>query len=227
MIEKKYFEKLKSLRELKGLSQELLSNKLGISRTSYINVEKGDKELTVEQLETAAKYFGVSLSDFLENKEAKKKKYEQMLFMFLRKIGGDGKIPKTKLAKLLYLADFSWFYKNYESMSGMEYRKITHGPVPDDYFVLLEELDGKGKINIQSKGKALLISETRVGEKIGSDLLSKDEKKNIEKVVSRWKNKSTKEIVDFTHNQIPYSFVDDGDVIPYKLITQEDPDHVI
>ena len=198
-----------------------------MSRGSYINIEKGEKEITINQLEVIAEYFGVGLTGFLEDREAKKKKYEQMLFMFLRKIGGDGKIPKTKLAKLLYLADFSWFYENYESMSGMEYRKIAHGPVPDDYFVLLEELDGKGKINIQAKRGALLISETRVGEKVGSDLLSTEEKKKIEKVVRRWKNKTTKEIVDFTHSQVPYTFVDYGEVIPYKLITQEDPEHVV
>ena len=46
----------------------------------------------------------------------------------------DGKVPKTKLAKLLYLADFAWYYDHLKSMSGMQYRKITFGPVPDTFF---------------------------------------------------------------------------------------------
>jgi len=149
-----------------------------------------------------------------------------MLFVFLRAITGEKKIPKTKLAKLLYLSDFAWFYNKHESMSGLEYRKFEHGPVPDYYFRLLEELESDSKIIIESKEKALLISETRVGEKVGEDLISGEEKKLIKKIVKRWDNKNTKEIVGFAHSQIPYTFVDKGDIIPYELITQEDPEHV-
>ena len=56
------------------------------------------------------------------------------------------------------------------------------------------------------KKKALIKSKTKIEEKDGK--------------------KKTKEIVGFAHSQIPYTFVDKGDIIPYELITQEDPDHV-
>ncbi len=35
-----------------------------------------------------------------------------------------------------------------------------------------------------------------------------------------------KKIVDFTHNQLPWSVTDDKEIIPYVLITQEDPQNV-
>ena len=112
-------------------------------------------------------------------------------------------------------------------MSQLEYRKIEHGPVPDYYFRLLEELEGDKKITINhTRSGAYLISQTRVGERVDDDLLSSEEKKLIKKITNKWKNKNTEEIVAFTHSQIPYTFVDKGEIIPYELITQEDPKHV-
>lgn len=217
---------IKKLRTDNDYSQDYVAKKIGLSRSSYIAVEQGKKELCLGEAEALSKLYRISISDLVTNNKKKYQKYEQMLFAFLRTLNGDKKVPKTKLAKLLYLSDFTWFYFHHESMSGLEYRKIEHGPVPDYYFRLLEELDGDGKIIIENKSRALLISETRVGEKVNDNLLSKDEKNLIKKIAANWKNKSTKEIVDFAHNQIPYTFVDKGEIIPYELITQEEPEHV-
>jgi hypothetical protein len=145
-------------------------------------------------------------------------------------ISNDGKVPKTKLAKLLYLADFSWFYKHLESMSGMQYRKITYGPVPDMFFRAIDELEESGKIVVDRKeddGKEIfLISEceSNRNEKIGT--ISKEEEGLMSDIVKKWKDKKTKEIVNFTHNQLPYFLCRENELIPYELITQEDPDKV-
>ena len=48
----------------------------------------------------------------------------------------------------------------------------------------------------------------------------------IKKIAEKWKNKKTSEIVNFTHIQLPYSICRDNELIPYELITQEDPDSV-
>lgn len=221
-----YATLIKSLRQKKGVSQQEIASKLGVSRASYIAIEKGKRELSLKEAGVLTELFDVTLEDILSGDGKKYKKYEQMLFAFLRNISGDGKITKTKLAKFLYLADFGWFYGTHESMSGLPYRKIEHGPVPDYYFRLLEELDGDGKISIKPKDKALLISETRTGQKVDDDMLNTEEKKLIKKISNKWQDKDTKEIVDFTHNQLPYIFADKGAIIPYELITQEDPKHV-
>lgn len=218
---------IKKLRLDNGYSQEYVAKKIGISRTSYIAVEQGKKELCLSEADELSKLYYISIDDLVTDNKRKHAKYEQMLFAFLRELDGDKKVPKTKLAKLLYFSDFVWFYFHHKSMSGLEYRKINHGPVPDYYFRLIEELDGDGKIKIDpTENGALLISETRVGEKVGVDLLDKEEAKMIKKIASNWKDKSTKEIVDFVHSQIPYTFVEKGEIIPYELITQEEPEHV-
>ncbi len=48
----------------------------------------------------------------------------------------------------------------------------------------------------------------------------------IKDIAKKWKNKNTKEIVDFTHKQLPWMVSYDREVIPYNLITQEDLENV-
>ena len=84
----------------------------------------------------------------------------------------------------------------------------------------------KKKINIEQTDEgAMLISQTRRGEKELIDNLSEKEKRFIAKIAKKWKNKNTRKIVDFAHNQMPYTLCEEGEIIPYELIIQEDPDH--
>jgi transcriptional regulator with XRE-family HTH domain len=224
----KYAEFIKDIRNKRGFSQSEVAAKLGISRPSYISVEKDKRELTLSEAEKLSEVFGVSLKEMESGISSNYEKYKQMILACMRNSGSkDGKITKTKLAKLVYLADFAWFYSHLESMSGMQYRKIQYGPVPDSYFRAIDELfeDGKIKITLTEDG-AMLISQTRNGEKATLSEMSKDEEKLIKEISAKWKGKNTKEIVAFTHNQLPYAVCLNNEIIPYELITQENPEDV-
>ena len=224
----KYAQFIKTLRNERGFSQSELAIKLGMSRPSYIAIEQGKKELTLSEAKKLSEIFGVSLKEMESGISANYEKYKQMILAYIRNAGSkDGCITKTKLAKLVYLADFAWFYNNLESMSGMQYRKIQYGPVPDSYFRAIDELfeDGQIEINPTEDG-AMLISQTRNGAKIALTEISKDEEKLIKSISEKWKDKNTQEIVTFTHNQLPYAVCLDNEIIPYELITQENPGDV-
>ena len=224
-----YFELLKKLRSEKDLSQQQLAERLGISRTSYIALEQGKRELSLGEARKLADFYGISIADLVGGTVPDIKKYKQMLFAFLRADASrDGKIPKTKLAKLLYLADFAWYYEHLTSMSGMQYRKIQYGPVPDTYFRLVDELyeDGKLAVDTETADGAMLISQSASGERESLDMLSTEERELISTIGKKWKKNRTQEIVDFAHNQLPYKVCSDGEIIPYELITQEDPTYV-
>ncbi|MBU4348049.1 helix-turn-helix domain-containing protein [Patescibacteria group bacterium] len=228
---KEYIKKIKSLRLEKGISQLEVAKKIGISRNSYIAIEQGKRELTLSEAQKISDIFGIPLSGMKSGLVPDYEKYKQMILAYLRKSSlRDGKIPKTKLAKLLYLADFSWFYDHLESMSGMQYRKISYGPVPDMFFRAVDELEESGKIVVDRKsvGKKdmLLISESEGNRNEKLKTLSFEENKLIKKITAKWKDKNTNEIVNFTHNQLPFMICDDNEIIPYGLITQEDPDYV-
>lgn len=223
-----YSELLKRLRTENKLSQQHVADRLGIARTSYIALEQGKRDLLVSEAEVLADLYGISIGEIVTGSIPNNEKYKQMLFAFLREgLSKDGKVPKTKLAKLLYLADFAWYYEHLTSMSGMQYRKIQYGPVPDAYFRIVEELYESGKLSIDKTPEgAMLLSESKSGKREPIDMLDTSERALISDIAHKWKDRRTQEIVAFAHNQLPYKICTDGETIPYELITQEDPEYV-
>ena len=53
------------IRRMRGYSQQYMADKLGIARQSYINIEKGIKELKVSEVEILKEVLGVSFEDLL------------------------------------------------------------------------------------------------------------------------------------------------------------------
>ena len=74
------------------------------------------------------------------------------------------------------------------------------------------------------KGKAILFS--LIENAAPASRLSNEELNLIEKIGKAWCGKSTDDIVNFTHEQLPWQICRYGEVIPYGLITQETPEGV-
>ena len=219
-----YGDFIREQREALGTSQQAMADKIGVSRSTYVAIEKGTKELSLTEAESLARLFGITIDELLQNSAPDVLKYKEMISAFLRQ---DGRFTKTKLAKLLYFADFSWYYTHLKSMSGMQYRKIKYGPVSDMYFRVIDEMFDSGEIAIeQTDDGAMIISETRSGAKVSLSRVSKEEQKLIQKIAKKWSEKRTGEVVDFTHKQMPYLYASEGEIVSYDLFTQEDPDEI-
>lgn len=59
--------RIKTLRESKGMKQNALANKAGVSPTYIYQLERGEKSPTVEYLEFICDALGVTLEDFFSN----------------------------------------------------------------------------------------------------------------------------------------------------------------
>ncbi len=59
---------LRELRKSTGVSQAFVALKIGLSRASYIEIEKGAKELTLSQANKIAEIFNVSLDELISGK---------------------------------------------------------------------------------------------------------------------------------------------------------------
>lgn len=221
---------LRYLREQKGFSQEAIAEKIGMSRATYIRIESGDKSPTLDELKSIAKILEVSVESLISDTQAEsiqpidEEKYAQILENCIE-FGADkdGKITKTKLAKLAYLVDFAWYYAHLTPLTGLQYRRLEQWPVPNEYFRTIDTLLNAGAIRVEFKGIAQLIRNT---EPSSTSRLSPEEMQLIQDICAKWKGKSTKDIVEFTHKQLPWSICQAGEVIPYELITQEEPNHV-
>ena len=212
---------IENIRNARGFTQEQIANVLGLSRATYINIEMGKRDLTTGELAKLSAFFNIPIPELFDQPRDNEK-FKQMYFYILRRFK-DG-IPKTKLAKMLYLADFSSFYDNLSSMSGVRYVRREYGPVADIFFEMTENLYDIGKIDIKPLDYALLIKPTTTER--DEDLLTDDDKDRLDKICDFWGDKRTSEIVNFTHEQKPWKACRDGEYIPYSLIIQEEPDRV-
>lgn len=219
-----YAKLVKEIRINKGFSQAELAVKIGLSRASYIAIEQGKRELTLGECEKLSKVLGTAMSDIERGEVPNYEKYKQMILLYLRM---NPYLTKTKLAKLLYFADFSWYYYHLKSMSGMEYRKIQYGPVADTYFRLIDEMRDGGEINIEIKDEgAMHISLTESGAKHTITAIEQQEVDLMQKINIKWQDKRTAEIVSFTHKQLPFLLADDNEIVSYNVFGQEDPDDI-
>ena len=62
-------EKIRLIREAKGLTQEQVAEKLGICVNSYGDIERGDSDIKVSRLEKIAEVFEIRLSELFELNE--------------------------------------------------------------------------------------------------------------------------------------------------------------
>ncbi|MDO8336119.1 MAG: DUF4065 domain-containing protein [Candidatus Saccharibacteria bacterium] len=226
---------LAKARSFRGFTLEQVAQAIGLSRQTYALVEAGKRDITLTQAEALAAMLRVSIDELrgapdgistLSDPQESLEKYKQIILNALQSgADDDGKITKTKLAKLVYLSDFTWYFENLVPMSGMSYRKLPRGPVADIYFRALDELEEDGAINREEKGRSILLELAEKGD-APSARLSKEEKGLIKKIGNTWQGKQTQEIVDFTHSQLPWQICRDGEVIPYGLITQEEQERI-
>jgi len=227
---------LEQARLARGYTQDQVATAIGVSRPTYVLIEKGQKDITLTQVEVLAAMLRVSLDELrgapdgvsaITDSQSSVEKYKQMIMSALRHGADtkDQKITKTKLAKLVYLADFTWYYNHLTPMSGMSYRRLPRGPVADVYFRAIDEMVEEGQLNLEESGRAFMISMAESGEP-PRNRLSDHELKMIEEIAKTWQDKQTEAVVDFTHDQLPWQICREGEVIPYGLITQEDPDKV-
>jgi len=110
---------------------------------------------------------------------------------------------KTKMNKLLFYSDFLMFKQSCFSISGMRYKAIDMGPVPNNFQSIFEYLANKEEIDIVSTE----FPQGYTGEKFVArkdrpfkpDLFSENELKTLEKVATIFKETSTNDIVKLSH----------------------------
>ena len=167
-------------RKKHSLTQEFLASKIGVSRPTYVQIEQGERDITITEAKKLAEFFDIPFENFLKGKEdaktivkieGKKKqkqeaedeirisipqekaeKFEQTLLYILAKIGGKPNIGQTVLYKLLYFIDFDYYEKFENQLIGATYIKNHYGPTPVMFAKIIDALEKEGKVEkIKSK----------------------------------------------------------------------------
>lgn len=66
-IQQKFGKKVREIRKQKGLSQEELAFRSGLHRTYISDIERGDRNVSVKNIEKIAHALGIKPSELLEN----------------------------------------------------------------------------------------------------------------------------------------------------------------
>ncbi len=112
---------------------------------------------------------------------------------------------KTKLNKLLFYADFTMFRQRCQSISGLRYKAISMGPVPNNFQSLFEYLYNEGHIDIRITefpqgytGEQFLV---RRGREFNAGLFQPEELEVLHKIADYFAPSSTHDIVQLSHRE--------------------------
>jgi len=227
---------IQSKRKMAGLSQQDVANSLGMSRPTYIKLEKGISKPSEEQKAMLARIFDMSQdavedgsareayipSDKVEIREIPKeneKKFQQVLLYILGKVGSRPNIGQTVLYKLLYFIDFDYYEKYEEQLIGATYIKNTYGPTPISFAKLVRKMSDNGKI-VEVKSKYFDLDQTKyipVKEPDVSEL-SGQELKHIDDELERLAHFSARELSELSHKDTPYVVAKDKEIMDYEYV---------
>lgn len=236
---------LVELRKTLGISQAFVAEKIGISRASYIEIEKGTKEFTLSQANKIAEIFNISLDELISGKTVSKikvslqekqkkqerqeiridvpqknlKKFKEVLLYVLEKVGGKPNVGMTVLYKLLYFIDFDYYEKFEEQLVGATYIKNHFGPTPVEFKKIVELMEERGELETV-KSKYFQHDQTKYLPRRGSDIsvLNAREIKHIDEVLARLSDKNAKDLSDYSHEDIPWLITKEGQPIAYEAV---------
>lgn len=127
------------------------------------------------------------------------KKFAEMVIFFSEQMAPF----KTKMNKLLFYSDFLMFKQSCVSISGMRYKAINMGPVPNNYQSIFEYLANNGTIEIFmtefSNGYVGEQFKPKNGRRFNQALFSEQELAILNQVFSFFKDTSTSGIIQQSH----------------------------
>ena len=148
---------------------------------------------------------------------------ELILYIALRCTTDKG-FSLSKLAKLMYYADFLSF-RSYETpITGYPYVHWDFGPVPEDYYAILDEMTSSGELVIQPRQyydkeqkRPVALREADAFIFSGRDI------KIVEDLIQEYWDKSAKETGEKSHG-IAWKMTEHNQRIPYQASFVSDDD---
>ena len=142
-------------------------------------------------------------------------RFKAMVLHFCKAPG----VPRTKLNKLLWYADFLAFRQNTTSISGARYAHLPHGPAPDHYDTLFAWLSGpEDALRLDEVSSGTLDWEVLVANEMPDyGQFSNSELALLAQVAERFKDATARAVSDLSHKEPGYENTRDGEIISYEF----------
>ena len=237
---------LKKLRQENDVSQEFLAEKIGVSRPTYAQIESGARDMSVKEAQKLARFFGLTLENFLAGKkipeskvelekpkkikiqkfesrvsvpQEKVEKFKEVLLYILERIGARPNIGEAVVCKLMYFIDFDYYEKFEEQLIGAKYIKNHFGPTPVAFPEIIAQMEQNGDLTHVTK-KYFQHDQKKYLPRRSADLsnFSAQEKELIDWEIERFKNFNAAKMRDYSHKDVPWIGTDDLQPINYEAV---------
>ncbi len=239
-------------RKKHDFSQEYIASELGISRPTFLQIELGERDLTLPEAQKLATIFGISFEDFLAEKEfapevviekekSKKnvksqeirisvpqknlEKFKEVLLYILSKVGGKPNVGETVVYKLLYFIDFDFYEKFEEQLIGATYIKNHYGPTPVEFKTIVEDMIKDGEI-IKVDNNFFNYPQRKylpVREPDLTKLKDARELRHIDEVLARLADKNATELSNYSHDDVPWLIAEENKPLDYEAVFYRTP----
>ena len=233
-------------------SQGYIASELGISRPTYLQIERGERELTIPEAQKLAAIFGISFEDFLAEKESKLEvviesgksgkivenqeirisvpqknleKFKEVLLYILSKVGGKPNVGETVVYKLLYFIDFDFYEKFEEQLIGATYIKNHYGPTPVEFKTIIDDMIENGEI-VKVDNSFFNYPQRKylpVREPDLTKLKDARELRHIDEVLARLADKNATELSNYSHDDVPWLIAEDNRPLDYEAVFYRTP----
>ncbi len=234
-------------RKKRNLTQEFLASALKISRPTYMQIEQGERDVTITEAKKLAGVFDITFENFLAGREPKHRvtiekgsakksndlqirvtkknldKFKQVLLYVLGKVGGKPNVGETVLHKLLYFIDFDYYEKFEENLMGATYIKNHHGPTSVELSSIVKDMEEQGELEaVKSQYFTYQQKKYLPRKRPNLNLLSAREIEHIDDVLARLSDKNAVEIENYSHEDIPWKSAEEGRPLSYESVFYRD-----
>ena len=232
-------QKIKTFRKSFKISQQEVADKINVSRATYSDMERANREVSAYEIKLLADLFEISVDELLAEDDFKETilspteevifvedKLRNTLLYILETCGGKPNLGETVLYKLLYFIDFDQYDKYGKSVTGLSYVHQQFGPVPlqTQYRNVVDNMKDEQELKIffqEYYGKKQKRYVALRNHTLG--ILSEEEKGTIISVINRLSDMSATEIADYAHLDIPWKITNNKEVISYNLVFDREP----
>jgi len=230
-----------------NLTQEFVASAIGVSRPTYVQIEQGERDITITEAKKLADIFCITFDDFVAGrdtsffveleKSAKKikpnkqetrisvpqkniEKFKEVLLYLLSKIGGRPNVGETVIYKLLYFIDFDFYEKFEEQLIGATYIKNHFGPTPIEFKAIVDDMIEKGEI-IKVETSYFDRPQKKYLPVRDPDLTKlKDarELQHIDEVIARLGEKNATELSEYSHEDTPWIIAEENQPLDYETV---------
>ncbi len=244
-------QRIKQIRESLGLSQQALAEKLGVSRPSISLIENGERRVCAEELKKLAAIFNLSVDVLMdpdkepqimikESREAYESeaasrmrisvpqknllKFKEVLIYILNRVGAKPNIGESVIYKLLYFIDFDYYERYEEQLIGATYLKNKFGPTPLEFKEIVRRMMAEGEI-IEIKDKYFEYPQRKYLPLRRPDLgiMKGNEVEVIDDVLDRLSDMNARQIIDYSHHDVPWLTTEEGKTIDYEAVFYRTP----